>query len=471
MVWVKRISLTIVIIILVLILLLVGALLYFHIPSNGAGMAAKGVCSATFVAGRNDGQDTFTEDILPASPVFTVISTNVDQEQHSVTAKFLGLFERRASLLNDRGCVLDEDPQPSSVPYTPPPVDPAQWPAGDASLPAAELAAAAPKLDTVLDQAMQGAGDPNGVNARGVAIVQDGKLLATRHPQGFPAGTALHGWSMTKTVAAMLFYKRASEVGLSLQTPVIDAFPAGRAPAWVADWRNDDRKNITVADLAFMRSGLDISESYQPWGDVVQMLYGEPNMAAWAAGHSLVHQPGTFWEYTSGGSNIFSAVTMGQFASPQEYWAYSKAALFDPIGADSATLETDTSGTWVGSSFLWASVEDWARLGQLMLADGKWNGQQVLPPGWLAAASQPALPSGDGHGYGLQTWLPGDSVGGECKAYPGVPRDTLSMDGHWGQVVAMVPSRNAVITRLGWTVNAEFDECQFISDVLAALPR
>lgn len=474
MVWIKRISLSLLALIVVVILVAVIALLHFRIPQNATGMAAQGVCSATFVAGRNSGQDVFAEDLKPASPAFDLVSTSINQDQRSVTAKFLGVFERRASLLNNRGCVLDEPPQSGAQPFVNKATNSAAWPKGDSAVPPA---AAGPGVDDrrlqgVADAAMAGAGDPNGVNARGLAVVQNGKLLALREAKGFENGTPLLGWSMTKTVAAMLYYKRAAEVGLDLQRPVVSAFPAGHEPAWVNEWKQDNRRSITVADMIFMRSGLKISESYEPWGDVVQMLYGAPSMADWAANHPLAHDPGSFWYYTSGGANLLSEITQGQFASNAAYWDYPKQALFDPIGVTSATMETDTSGTWVGSSYLWASVADWARLGQLMLADGKWGDKQVLPPGWLKLASTPALPTGDGHGYGAQTWLAGAKDGGECNTNAGVPTDTMTMDGHWGQVVAMIPSRNAVIVRLGWTVDEDkFDECKFISDVLATLPK
>ncbi len=174
-------------------------------------------------------------------------------------------------------------------------------------------------------------------------------------------------------------------------------------------------------------------------------------------------------EYT----NILAQIVQAQFPSSDAYWDYSRTALFDPIGVQTATLETDASGTWVGSSYLWASVGDWARLGELMLNDGQWDGQQVLPAGWLALAGTQALPDGEGAGYGAQTWIPANPVGGECKDTFGLPQDMVSMEGHWGQIVAMVPSRNAVIVRLGWTFNGEdaFDGCQFVSDVLQTLPE
>ena len=145
----------------------------------------------------------------------------------------------------------------------------------------------------------------------------------------------------------MLFYKRAQEVGLDINTPVVDAFRPSREPSWVADWRKDERKDITVADLLFMRDGLRNNEGYGPGGAVLQMLYGEPNMAAWAAEHPAAYPAGTHWEYLSATANILAEVTKGQFDTDEEYWAYAKKALFDPIGMTSATLETDTSGTWV----------------------------------------------------------------------------------------------------------------------------
>lgn len=472
--WLKRTLVTIVSVIVLLFLVAVGFLLYFHIPGNGSGMAAKAVCSATFVAGRDSGQDVFAEDVLPASPFFKAISTNVNRDDKSVTAKFLGMFERRASLLPDRGCVLDEPADPSAQPYVPLPPNPAAWPHGDGTLPEGQWPAGvnAGQLDQVIERALVGAGDSNGANPRGIAIVKDGKLLVRRETAGFPEGTALHGWSMTKTVAGMLAFKKFHEVGLDVNKPVVDAFPPGRAPEWVAAWRADDRAKITVADLMYMKAGLDLPEGYAPWDPVVQMLNGEPNMAAWAANHQLTHQPGTYFEYSSAVSDILAQVAQGQFADDREYWAYPYRELFDRIGADSATLETDTFGTWVGSSYLWADVGDWARLGQLMLDDGRWQGQQVVPAEWLRLASTPGLPDGPGAGYGAQTWIPANPVGGECKDTPGLPADTLMMEGHWGQVVAMIPSQRAVIVRLGWTTTSgQFNGCQFIADAAATLGK
>lgn len=472
--WVKRILLTLVGLIGVLLVFVIGALLWLHIPSNASGMAAKSVCSATFVAGRPaDAQTLMEQDVLPASPALKFISTEINESEHTATSKFLGLFKRQASLVSKRGCVLDEPADPTAVPYTAAAPDPAPWPQGDAVTTEVPAGVDTKALQKVVNDAFVGSGEPLEANARGVAVVQDGKLLIVQDGKDIQPNDALHGWSMTKTVAAMLAYKKFEEVGLDVETPVVDAFPDGKAPDWVTQWREDERAQITVADLLFMRAGLKLDESYDPWGQVVQMLYGEPNMASWAADHPSEFPPGSEWEYLSAVSNILAQLVQSYFPDNDQYWDYSKTALFDPIGVKTATLETDTTGTWVGSSYLWASVRDWARLGELMLNDGQWQGQEVLPPGWLRLANTQAMSEGEGAGYGAQTWLPANPVGGECKDTGGIPEDTVSMEGHWGQIVAMVPSRNAVIVRLGWTFNGSevFDGCQFVSDVLQTLPK
>ena len=460
--------------VLSLIALVAAALLFIGIPQNAAGMAAKGVCSAAFVAGRPVA-NLLADDVLPASPVLKLISVEVDDANRSVSATFAGLFKRTAVSLSNRGCMLDmaagsAPPSPASKIEA---VN-APWPAGDAPLAVSDWGAGVDTvaLQKVIDQAFVGAGDPRAANARGLAIVHKGRLLALKTAPGFSAQTPLHGWSMTKTVTGMLMHKLSAEKGLPMNSPVVNAFPAGREPAWVADWRGDSRKTIKVSDLLYMRDGLASTEDYQPWGSVPKMLWGKPDAAAFSAASPQETPPATRWRYLSQTANLLSAVARGRFDNDKDYWAYPAKALFTPIGATTAVLETDTSGTWVGSSYLWASVGDWARLGQLMLNDGRWGSAkeiEVLPPGWLQRAKTPSTKDGAGQGYSAQTWLYGNPQAGTCKGR-GIPEDTMAMGGHWGQVVAMIPSRELVIVRLGWTFDKkQFDNCTLIADVVKAL--
>lgn len=469
---VRRLLRLILIFLVALPVLVVGALLALDIPRNAAGMAAKGICSAAFVAHRPVA-GLLAAEVLPASPVLGLINVTVHERDQRVQARFAGLFERQAQWLPSRGCVLDLDSGPVR-PSGRAPVDTARaWPQGEAALPPAQWPDGIDrdKLLQAVQQAFVGAGDPQAANTRAVAVIHKGRALVLQTAPGFGPDTALHGWSMTKTVLGMLSYKLARENDLDFATPVVDAFAGDRSPDWVARWRKDARKTITVADLMYMRDGLDSQEEYAPWGSVPQMLWGNRDTAAFAAAVEPGVPPGQRWRYLSQTANLLAAVDRARLRTDAEYWAYPKRVLFDPIGARTATLETDAAGNWVGSSYLWASVGDWARLGQLMLQDGRWGEQQVLPPGWWAFASTPATPQGDGTGYGAQTWRIADPQAGRCRA-SGLPPDTLAMSGHWGQVVAMVPSRDAVIVRLGWTFRGgQFDSCAFLAQLLGTLPR
>lgn len=468
--WLKRTIITILVVLGFLIVLIVAALWWTGIPTKAAGSTAQSVCSGTFVAGR-DAQDVYDEDMTPQSPALRAVSFSVDQDAKTVTAKFLGIISRTAAYAGDRGCVLGIDADPNAQEYQAAPNKPGAWPQGDQAVPESAWSDGVNKagLQKTIDEAFAGEGDPEAANARGVAVVQGGQLLTEKTAPGFDTATPELGWSMTKTVNAMLFYQVAVANNIGLDAKVVDSFPADREPAWLGQWRADGREAITVNDLLQMRAGLDFGDDYGILGKVVNMLYNEPSMADYAASQPLIHEPGTVFAYSTGEADILSQIAQARFPTDQAYWDFPARSLFSPIGVTSATMTTDTSGVWVGGSYLWANPADWARLGQLMMDDGVWDGKEVLPKGWLDVAKTRSRPTGEGAGYGAQTWFPGDRVGGKCKGQ--VPEDTMSMQGHYGQIVAMVPSYDAVIVRMGWTINKdEFDSCAFIAEVLKDLP-
>lgn len=470
--WILAVFAAIVVLLVLVFDGLVGYLAYIKLPQSAAGITAKAVCSGAFVAGR-DPASIYDADVIGASPALGIVSVDIDTENYSVTATAAGIVKRTASLQPDRGCVLDTKPNPDAKPYVPTINEAQAWPVGDAALPQSQWPRGvdADALNAIVEQAFVGAGDIQGANARAVAVAQNGQLLVAETAPGFGGGVALHGWSMTKSVGGMLVYKVMMDNKISLDTPVVDTFTGSYVPEWVADWKKDERANITVKNLFQMTDGLANVEGYTPFDATVRMLNSEGNMAQYAAEAPAEYPAGTSWNYTSQTANILADVARGQFANDQDYWTYPSTQLFQPLGTTSATLETDTAGTWVNSSYLWADIADWMRFGQLGLQDGQWNGQQVLPAGWLEFASESALPEGLGAGYSAQSWLPGNPVGGECRNLTGFPEDMVAFEGHWGQKIAIIPSKNAVIARLGWTFDSDqFNWCEFLNEVNATLP-
>jgi len=148
-----------------------------------------------------------------------------------------------------------------------------------------------------------------------------------------------------------------------------------------------------------------------------------------------------------------------QFADNQEYWAFPYRELFHKIGMNSAIMEPDASGTFVGSSYSFATARDWAKFGLLYLNDGVWEGERILPEGWVAYTATPA-PNSEGD-YGSFFRL---NAGGQ---YPDAPREAYGAQGFQGQFVYIVPSQNLVVVRLGTGVG-DFDFNEFLTEIAEA---
>ena len=202
---------------------------------------------------------------------------------------------------------------------------------------------------------------------------------------GGPVGpdTTLISWSMAKSMTH-------AAMGIAVGEGLIDV--AGPAP--VASWRDTPKQAITVEQLLEMRSGLEFVEDYvdDSISNCIEMLYGagQDDMAAYAAALPLQHPPGTVWNYSSGTTNIVSRIigdAVGGGRDGMERLLSER--LFGPAGMTSAQPKFDTAGTFVGSSYVYATARDFARFGQLYLDDGVVDGRRVLPDGWTDHARKP----------------------------------------------------------------------------------
>lgn len=148
---------------------------------------------------------------------------------------------------------------------------------------------------------------------------------------------------------------------------------------------------------------------------------------------------------------------------------FPRRALLDPIGMSSAVMETDAAGTFIGSSYMYATARDWGRFGMLYLRDGVWNGTRILPDGWIDYTRTPA-PADRTRRYGAHFWLeiPLEYAGTDAR----LPVPALHAVGHEAQFVTIVPSRELVIVRLGRTRYPQaWDHAAFVRDVLTAVGR
>ena len=395
-----------------------------------AGYKAKIACSEIFLAGR-DADQVVDAEFIGIDPLMNYFGVRVDRENtRTIAAGPMGLGRSIAVYRDGYGCTLSRSGDVAAL------------------APLSAAAEARPLLRTqntalagVIDDILRDAFADTGAGHRAVVVLQDGALVAERYADGFDETTPLLSWSMAKSITATL-------IGAAVNDGLIDI----EAPAPVTEWSSDDpRATTTWRDLLQMQSGLEFSEDYGATGsDVNRMLWASADMGAVAAAKPRLHEPGAHWSYSSGTSNLLSRTLKTALDSLNtDYHQFGRHNIFNPIGAASVVMEPDASGAFVGSSFVYATARDWARLGQLYLQDGVWDGARLLPQGWAAFAAEPAAAS-DGQ-YGGHFWLNRDGENGRTRILPGLPEEAYYMSGHEGQFVLIVPSADLIIVRLGQT--------------------
>jgi CubicO group peptidase (beta-lactamase class C family) len=291
---------------------------------------------------------------------------------------------------------------------------------------------------------------------RAIVVVRNGRIVTEAYGPGFSAKTPLIGWSMTKTVNAAVLGRLMLGGKISFDDDNL-----------LAQWKNDTRARIKVSDLLGMESGLAFNEDYGDVADVTRMLYLDPDMVSLPANAPMEAAPGQRFRYSSGTAVLLSRIWMDRVGNAQAAFSYPHDALFSPLGMTSAVFELDARGTFAGSSYLYATAHDWARFGQFLLQDGVWNGQRLLAEGFVGAMRTPTAAS-DGRYTQGQAWL---APGGSSAAF-GLPEDTFWLTGHDGQSMAIVPSANLIVVRLGLTPSRlDYQPQVLLKAILAALPQ
>jgi CubicO group peptidase (beta-lactamase class C family) len=195
------------------------------------------------------------------------------------------------------------------------------------------------------------------------------------------------------------------------------------------------------------------------------MLFGRTrkDIVGYAARLPLVHKPGEVWNYSTAAS-VLLADALTRAVAPGEADARKRRAamsafmrdnLFFPIGMASAQPEFDAQGTFIGGSLVYATARDFAKFGLLYLRDGVWNARRVLPAGWVDFA-RAKTPASNSDVYGAGWWIsPRAGDGVPIRNFtPASPRDLFSAQGHEGQLIVLVPSKDLIIVRLGYTPGA-----------------
>nr|WP_198999641.1 serine hydrolase [Flavobacterium sp. ASV13] len=419
-----------------------------------SGFSAKSVASGHFL-------DHRSKELIEKSdndiPLMNLATNKIDEAGKFVTSAVYGLKERKAIYREGLGATLINDNFDVSKPYLLPKrtklVSNLPFPYGNNEPKDTVFA----NIDYVgLKKAVENSFDKNGgkeKRTRAVVVLYKDKLIAEKYDTGFNKDSKILGWSMTKSITSSAF-------GVLAKQRKIDIYK----PAPIAEWKNDERKIITINDLLHMNSGLEWEENYSTICDATQMLFQSEDMGKVQMDKPAKYKPDTHWYYSSGTTNLLSRILRSQFKTQQEYLDFWYSAVIDKIGMNSMIVEQDMSGIFVGSSYAWATPRDWSKFGLLYLHKGNWNGEQILDESWVKYTATPTNTSKGA--YGAQFWL---NAGGK---FPDAPRDMFYCNGYQGQMVAIIPSLDMVIVRMGLKEDDQgFDFNGFLKGIIDSVKK
>ena len=410
---------------------------------------AKILCSAVFVTGLDpeDAAANVGGFISPFEQRQHVVDTRIDRVREEVSLVLPDGVVRTARRYDNQGCVahpLGEDSiefTPSVVETTLPAAHSTPWPMGD-------MLSEDPWPGGVDVERVQRALDVGFGSADaktlGLVVTYQGRILGERYSDEVDIHTPLESWSMTKSLTGTL-------MGVLIQQGAYELWQNAPIPEWQIE-PNDPRQDIRIGDIMRMSSGIMINAPSDPdfdtgtYADHFYLYTGGVNQYHYAATRPAEYPPNTIGRYRNTDPVLASyLVRLAVEGRGEDYHSFPQRALFDKLGIRNALIETDSHGNFLGQGLAFMSARDWARLGNLYLTDGVWNGERLLPEGYVeyASTTAPAWVSDGRPVYGGAFFWVDNEVGAD-----GLP-PSFSMRGAGGQSTTIIPSHDLVVVRIG----------------------
>ncbi|MEM7688789.1 MAG: serine hydrolase [Pseudomonadota bacterium] len=288
-------------------------------------------------------------------------------------------------------------------------------------------------------------------NTSAFIVWKDGLVHAEMYGEGFDKTTPIVSKSLAKPVTALLIGRALRQGHIaSLDQPVAD---------FITEWKGDEaRERIKVRHLLDMRTGL-LPQGFSPDPtDILNRAYLHPRHDEVIINdYPVTHVAGERYEYSNANSELVAPLI--ERASGMRYGEYITKALLEPIGAMGGDVWVNREGGTAHSGCcLLLPAESWVRMAMMIMADGEWEGEQLLPEGYADAMS---TATEENPYYGMGVWVAGDYIDKRGFAHPSVPfgkvahrepyldKDLTLFDGNSNQVVYMIPSQNMIVLRTG----------------------
>lgn len=438
----------------------------------GTGYSALELCTRVLYAG--DALDRVRSRYLEprVAPLPKVWNVAIeDSKQVTVSTRVPTLMHPRTAILRPQlGCtVIPPDVDAAQVraqrfvPAPELPADGRAWPQGEGEV---ESALLDPATRAIIERHAkviftEAHDEPERqTNPTVLLVARGGHLIYERYADGYTRRTPQLGWSMTKSLTALI-------AGLL----VADGKIALDAPVGLPQWNNTPKAAITWRHLLNMAPGLAWFEGYGGASDATQMLFSQANQGAWAADRPLTSQPGTVFTYSTGFTNI-AMWRMRQLMGGEHQALYDlyQRRLFAPLGIRGGVIEPDASGTPVGGARGMLRAVDWLRLGQLVANGGTWNGATIVPADYMRFMQAPSPADA---GYGGSIWrVESHMIAPQMRQH--LPKDLVWFAGFMSQYTIIVPSQQLLVLRMGAALGGtmEHDPARDqVFDLVAELTR
>jgi len=283
-------------------------------------------------------------------------------------------------------------------------------------------------------------------NVHAVIVTRHGKLVAERYYTGAdqnfaqPLGSVAFGpavkhdlRAMTEPVVSLLVGIAAGEGKFpALDQPVLDFFPQ------YAALRTSEKTAVTWRQLLTMTTALGWSEqmAYEDPANSANLLNAAADPAKFILEQPMWGPAGSYFLYSSGSTTLLMEALAKSTGMPLDEHARQK--LFTPLGIKDFDWNKMAGSGHLSAWGLRLPARDTAKLGQLLLSDGNWNGAQVIPKGWAADSIKPRVNAKDLYYYGYQWWLGRSFVRGRDLSWAGGI-------GYGGQRMWVVPTLDLVV--------------------------
>jgi len=287
--------------------------------------------------------------------------------------------------------------------------------------------------------------DDRYVMARSLLVMRNGKLVAEAYPTDpEDINRAYNIQSCTKSFTSIL-------AGIALHNHHLDSLNERLSDIYPEHFQKyPDKKNITLAHALSMKTGINFNndehtlELYQSEGSSVEIILSLQK----------IYEPGIVFSYNDGAPHLVSAAVQKKTGKPLS--EYAAEFLFGPLNISEYLWEKTKDGINYGAVSLYLKPRDLAKIGQLLLQNGRWNNRQIVDSSWVAKATTiQATTNSGGASYGYYFWI--------YPSYGG-----YAAQGHGGQFLFVVPGKNLVVVYTAWpyTSGKFFDQYTEIMDLL-----